>query len=1224
MAQHISIRVPWHDSMWNGNVCSSPESNQACLRLDGISESKNPDEELQFACQFIGSCSAPCIKENGAFMSDKDIIVTSIHPYSTWSDYHKHLLPTQEAFPAFSCIATPYKWLMKHMDRDYSKDVAADLAVTRGFDYSSEIEPIYDTPKIWVQHGKNQKSIMDSFFSDVVPGESLCIFYAKEVPFVDDSRRVVVGIGHAKKVHAPQQYDNTDSKKMPSYLWENVIEHTVRKDMQDGFLLPYDQFMHYAENHDDFDIKTVTAFVENEYFNEFSFKTEHVSHDAVIDIILKLIDVINVAKDCKLEGNWDHCLKWLNNELFKVWEDRGAFPGLGPMLQTMLIDNGVMVARAINDISKNSRKDFWSIVNDVLKNPKKTLPSAIAKGINTKVVQYWDMINSKPEMARYFKLLSRLTITKSQSDFFFTDPQVRKHIPEFLQNPYALYEFSLDLADNLKISFESIDKAVFPNSSVAERSPLPKGMKMISPYDDRRVRALILKVLGKTSEEGHTLLPLELLCERINNLRLEPVCNITEDILQLGEAFIKDKVIIKQDRDDVPYYKLKKYDRIDSLIQQHVTMRLNGTIELKEPVDWEEELNKKWGEPDSEIEQRARIEKAAALDVMARSRISVFIGGAGTGKTSVLEILCSVPEIKKGEVLLLAPTGKARVRMQQGLSNAYTIAQFLRANAYYNPTTHYYSTVQLETPKYPIEVPMTVIVDESSMIDEDMMGALIAATKRAKRIIFVGDSNQLPPIGAGRPFVDLISYIESINNPKIFPYATDNYARLTVPRRQKGSAGQIRSDLRLSSIFTDSKSEENEILFDIDELCQDGTVHFMKWNSYEELDEMLLSVIDKTIGGNGENSNEAFMSSFGSVTNPKDHVTVDKAEAWQILSPVRNNQIGINTINQTLHERYRRNNIKSAINYKQQNSNYPQPFGSNRIIWGDKVMNNTNQILRGIKWTGKDWDNQYNAVANGEIGIVTGIGRSSHLNVEFKSQPDWYYDFMKKNKDDSSESLELAYALTIHKAQGSQFNSVILILTDKTRMMSKELLYTALTRQEDDLYILYDKDLYELNKYTKPFYSEIKRRYTDLFFTPLIKKTQDRYYEERLIHKTSDGELVRSKSEVVVYNALNRVKHDYDIIDFEYEHKFQFPDGNVLLPDFFIVNVMTDKEYIWEHLGLPGDKSYMARWARKEEIYKANGYSREKGNLIVTMDGLDGSIDSQAIETLAESISQMQ
>src|SRR5262249_39772210 len=149
-----------------------------------------------------------------------------------------------------------------------------------------------------------------------------------------------------------------------------------------------------------------------------------------------------------------------------------------------------------------------------------------------------------------------------------------------------------------------------------------------------------------------------------------------------------------------------------------------------------------------EREERSRKEKAAALEALATARFSVLIGSAGTGKTTLLAVLCAQQDIASGGVLLLAPTGKARVRMEQAVKRSnlsttgQTIAGYLMEPRRYVPETGQYRMLGPGAPKGRISD--TVIIDETSMLTEEMLAAVMEAVAGAKRIILVGDHRQLP------------------------------------------------------------------------------------------------------------------------------------------------------------------------------------------------------------------------------------------------------------------------------------------------------------------------------------------------------------------------------------------------------------------------------------------------------------------------------------------------
>lgn len=241
------------------------------------------------------------------------------------------------------------------------------------------------------------------------------------------------------------------------------------------------------------------------------------------------------------------------------------------------------------------------------------------------------------------------------------------------------------------------------------------------------------------------------------------------------------------------------------------------------------------------------------------------------------------------------------------------------------------------------------------------------------------------------------------------------------------------------------------------------------------------------------------------------------------------------------------------------------------------------------------------------------------MNVEFSSQTDYSYSYTANEfGEDSDIILELAYALTVHKSQGSQFDTVILVIAEPCRILSREMLYTALTRQKNKIYILYNKDPIELMKYSYVSHSDIVKRFTDLFadvfpdYKPQIVENDGAFYEDKLIHRTARGEMVRSKSEVIIANALF-----YNDIPYVYEPDFEV-EGHVKKPDFMIEDADLGITWYWEHCGMMDDPKYKKRWLDKKALYKKNGIEEGK-NLIVTEDK-NGSIDSEEVQKIIDDL----
>ena len=333
---------------------------------------------------------------------------------------------------------------------------------------------------------------------------------------------------------------------------------------------------------------------------------------------------------------------------------------------------------------------------------------------------------------------------------------------------------------------------------------------------------------------------------------------------------------------------------------------------------------------------------------------------------------------------------------------------------------------------------------------------------------------------------------------------------------------------------------------------------------------------------------------FADTKNPKPQ----EAERWQILSPIRNHEVGTTEINRKVQLEYKIRLLRS-------NRYGPRPFGEQEIVWTDKVIQIFNCRRRG--WPRNE--SNLNYVANGEIGLVvrTGKGNTSDmLDVMYSTQPEVSYRYFRNEVDDN---LELAYALTVHKAQGSDFEIVFFILPQTAATLSRELLYTGLTRFRRKMVLLIERDTTVLERLRNPQYSDTLLRNTNLFTLAVRPESVERPYPAQLIHRTATGVLVRSKSEVIVADTLTRLG-----ISYEYEKKLpsKTDPNDFRLPDFTVS--YEGDTYFWEHLGMLYIPSYQEQWERKEQWYKENGYF---DRLITSEDGPDGSIDATAIERIA-------
>lgn len=1252
---HVSIRVPWHDDLWQGTVCKRPRDNGSCVVLPEIAESKRDELEACIAGRRFDSLQEdelpPCVKERATFMAPFTLRRNLTHPYKhSGSEAHIDLEVTALQQSPFTAACIPFKWMRREFADELAKGWRLDYDTAR-----EPTEPQWLVESGWVQNGRNQRALLDGFFGTIKPQASLCFFYAKQTPFSDDPRRVIVGVGRVTSVGKPLQYQRQGkpADADTSYVWDVVVGHSIRlDDSSDGFLMPYAQLVEAQERGAEVDWSKCLAFSPADRTMEFSYVCEHVSQDGAISAMLECRMALEAARKVLPDITpVDKALRWIDARISELWKLRGPYPGLGAALTAFGVQHGNFLAMHLAGQLKEN-EDPWPLVDQAMRKPA-SLPASLASLVTADLSEAWKKL--KPGRLELLKLLARFALTNSQAERYYVGA-VRSAAgldyvdDQLLENPYVLYEgdrFAVPTSDDERlerVTLETIDRGAFPAEVVALAHPLPEVSRMSGPLDKRRVRALIIEQLEEAARsEGHTLLSEEMVILGIRNAKLEPPCPITEDVIEAVADFFSyelKRVTIKGGK---PALQLFRYLGFNSLLskQIHDRARLGARFPFKD--DWRARLDKllpPLDESDAD-EVRARNEKAAALAELAASRFSVLVGPAGAGKTTVLKALCQHEDIAAKGVLLLAPTGKARVQLSQKCGHdAQTLAQFLAScGGRYDGRTGVYKTVQGAT----YTGAKTLIVDEASMLTEDMLGALLDAVKASvERLILVGDPRQLPPIGAGKPFFDAVTHLTPPNAEALFPRVGRGYAELTIQRRHKasGEKASFPIDLQLANWFSGRPLAPGE-----DEVWSvlsgqgdpTGRVATHRWDTTEELRNKLLEVLCRELGLKGIDDQMSFAVSYGGELKG-DHVSFNlgaarRVEDWQVLTPLRNEVLGARDINRLLHKTFRKDAVAWASKHVRGRPYFTPPRGPEEIVYGDKVINVRNHKRKFV--TPEAGALQY--IANGEIGIVEGEIQATtsygnepwRTKVEFSSQPNYAYTFFPGDFDaESSPLLELAYAVTVHKAQGSEFGTTILVLPRKSRLVSREMLYTALTRQQRRVVILHQGDLSELRGLATDDNAVIPRRFTNLFekqnpeMLPSPVEVNGKWMDEKLIHRSRRGTPLRSKSEVIIDDAL--AAHG---VVAGYEIPFHSSDGKEhRLPDFTIDDQAMGRVILWEHCGMLADEGYRSRWESKLQWYRANGVlpleegGGDRATLVVTQDDERGGIDGRQIDDLIQQL----
>ena len=1222
--RHLSVRVPWHDDGWRGTVCQAPHLNGACTKITRIGREKKDEKEVRIAGKSYGDLYTKevpyCFQENSAFMAEFPMDFNLKH-----DKYERlRLRPAKLNVPAYSLIVKPFRWLKKNSMKEFNRNLRLDL------DRSREEYSDFDSP--WLNNADNIEKILGAFKAHLGPQNSLCFIYATHVPFIEGEEKVLIGVGRiSEDLPDLTVYKSTKDDGQEGRVYEMPIQHSIRPNGGDGFLLPYHKILKIAEEHSELEIETesFSATISQELGNEFSNGSELVSNDGAIAALISLDDSLakieqNPVICQKLDFDVQRHRRWIGVELARLSTIRGSFPGLGSVLQAIGITKGLPVAVELQGkIGENA--DPWPKVAEAFQDTS-ILPKDLRVDVETK--ELWNTLT--PERRNLLKLLSQFEINEKQASAVINKglkyaSGEKVEDAAILWNPYIIYEAGR--LEKNSIPLLAIDRGVIPIQSRDESASTTIGL--YSGLDPRRIKAFTISALEDAASDGHTVQSLIELAERVNKIPGAPKCPVSPDILSTSIMMMQPEVLKVQNMHDETCIQLKRYHDYGKLICDKVLGTMNRRLDLE--INWADLLEAEFGKAEEKEEAQAQREKAAALNEIANSQLSVLIGPAGTGKTTLLKILCSEEEIRRRNILLLAPTGKARVRMEElagGAVRAMTVAQHLLKSERFDPDLHIYRLSYSHPHAYG-----TVIVDEASMLTEDMLAALFDSVKDVDRFILIGDPSQLPPIGAGRPFVDIVNELRPPNTNSMFPRVGNGYAELTVERRQRGDDSTAR---QLADWFSSLKPKPDDDSIFTNPIQNSSSIRFVEWQSPDDFKKNFLGVLAEEL----ELTNKEIVRGFNRKalgarpsnrefdefipTGDTEQGSVAMIDKWQVLSPLKGMPFGVSDINLQIHKAFRSKYISDAKKPSRTRL-IAKPYGSEQIVYGDKIINTRNHPRSDVLPS----ENSLQYVANGEIGLVVGQikedeDRSSPslIQVEFSSQPRFVYDFDPNGS--LSIDLELAYALTVHKAQGSQFDLVILVLPKEHRIMSRELIYTALTRHRGRVVLMHQGPLVHLKELTEPHRSEIARRRTNLFaageMSEVRRERGSVFLEEGLMHRTGNGIAVRSKSELLIAEAFESMD-----VPFKYEQPLQLK-GKTYFPDFTISDEITGRTVYWEHLGMLDDENYVKSWNRKLSWYRSNGIlpyeENENGDavLVTTQDSPQSGLDMAEVRRLIEEV----
>ncbi|MDK0536555.1 SF1B family DNA helicase RecD2 [Clostridium perfringens] len=367
--------------------------------------------------------------------------------------------------------------------------------------------------------------------------------------------------------------------------------------------------------------------------------------------------------------------------------------------------------------------------------------------------------------------------------------------------------------------------------------------------------------------------------------------------------------------------------------------------------------------------------------------IEIITGGPGTGKTTIIKCIIEIFETCGLKVLLGAPTGRAAKRMSESTGKeATTIHRMLDMGVFEKEESVFVTNAE----EHSLEADV-VIIDEASMIDITLMNALLKSIKVGTRLIIVGDVDQLPSVGAGNVLNDFIEsgFTKVVRLKEIFRQGKESMIVVNAHKINKG---------------------------EMPKLNEKGTDFFFIRNDIQE--GILNTIIDLI-----------------NTRLPKFNSNWDKLKSIQVLVPMKKGVLGVTNLNEKI-----QNVLNPKAPYKKE-----KEFRSMIFREGDKVMQIKNNYS--LKWTriaGKG-EHEGSGVFNGDMGFIENIDlEGKKLSIIFDDERRVIYDFMYLDE------LDLAYAITIHKSQGSEFPVVIIpAYMGAPLLMNRNLLYTGITRAKE-------------------------------------------------------------------------------------------------------------------------------------------------------------------------------
>ncbi len=500
----------------------------------------------------------------------------------------------------------------------------------------------------------------------------------------------------------------------------------------------------------------------------------------------------------------------------------------------------------------------------------------------------------------------------------------------------------------------------------------------VAPDSDSRVRCAMKYVLRDASASaGHVWLPEDMLCSVSASLLQIPqdLCAVNLTALLLSRELIAEAEEDKPRRIYLPaFYRAEK----------EVALRLRELM-LAAPPERFAGASHAIGRFEKQSGIQFSPLQRQAITRALESGVFIITGGPGTGKTTIIRCILALLE-PESEVSLCAPTGRAAKRMTEATGrDSLTVHRLLEYGGEEGTFAR--------GPEEPLEADV-IIADETSMIDLNLMRALLRAIEPGTRLILVGDADQLPSVGAGNVLGDLL---ESGEIPSI---------RLTDIYRQSDSSRIVVNAHRINLGEMPLLNEKNTDFF------------FERHTTFRETADSVVALVTRRLPS--------------WLKYPEEEAAGLAMRNIQVLSPTKKGECGVAALNLML---------QAALN--------PPSEEKPQLIWGEKTFRLGDKVIQTKNDYKIEWIRHTDAgivdgagVFNGDVGFIIQVDPEEHtLTVRFDDEKDVLYSAS------DLEALEIAYCLSVHKSQGSEFPVVVIpVVGGPPMLLTRNLFYTAVTR----------------------------------------------------------------------------------------------------------------------------------------------------------------------------------